>query len=282
MSRKINRLLCLLVGIFCSGPLSAQWGDFSSISENIKARNGIITELRIDWSGPERQLIARLDGTMTLFDDRPAIRTISPGGQFYLEERQNALYRKVTVRALPNGELSYEYEVQARPAHFSEIARDWFAQRLLEIVREAGINSRQRTAVLYKKAGESGILEEIAQIHRERSRRFYYERLLEFPAVSDSALYAVAVQVRANFLTDANLRIVLSGMVRRHRLSERTFLAVLEAIREINNEVTRANLLTEIATILPPSNARLRAAYREIAGTIQSAVERERVLSASK
>lgn len=259
----------------------AQWKDFSSISETIKATDGRITQMRIDWSGSQRQIRVRLKGTLTFVDDQTAVAALSAGGRLSVEERKAGLYRKLEVRSTPDGALQYRYFVHAEPAIFGEIARRWFSALLLEIVREAGINSRQRAKALYARNGEKAILEEIARIDRERSKRFYYERLLEQQAVSDSVLHRIARQIRREFSADANLRIVISKMAARHPMSPATLLAVLDAVREINNEATRANVLTDVAAILPDNPAVL-ARYQKVANTIQSSVERQRALSASK
>ncbi|MFQ5631254.1 MAG: hypothetical protein ACE5I1_20980 [bacterium] len=280
---KPSTILCfsVLTLFFNFTQLSAQWKGFSSISENIKASDGIITQLRLEWSGGARQVKAQLQGTMELYADREEIKRISEGGSFVLEERSGKIYRQVIVSSDKGEKLEYRYEVQAEPAVFSGIAKQWFDDLLLEIVHEAGINSRQRAQAIYAVSGEQGILREISQIERERSKRFYYERLLENKFVSDSTLIAVAQQIKNEFTADVNLRIVISDIVSKHKMSDRTLIELLRAVKEVNNEVTQANLLTDIATILP-NDQKVVAFYRKVANAIHSDVERQRALSATK
>lgn len=280
--RKTKIYLYSLISLtLIAPPLFGQWKGFSSVTENIKASDGVITQLRLEWSGGTRQIKAQLHGTMELFAYKPTIKDISPGGSFVLEERNGKIYRKLIVGNNNKGKLDYRYEVQAEKAEFSSIARQWFESVLLEIVLEAGINSRQRAQAIYEQSGEQGILQEISQIERERSKRFYYERLLEFESVSDSTLFEVASRIREEFTADANLKIVITEMVAKHKLSANTLIAVLRAAKEVNNEVTRANLLVDIAAKLP-KNQKVTAYYREVANSIGSDVERQRALSALK
>lgn len=281
MKKTTIYLISFISLVFIAPPLFGQWKGFSSVTENIKASDGVITQLRLEWSGGARQVKAQLQGTMALFADRPAIKNISPGGSFVLEERNGKIYRKLAVRNNKRSKLDYRYEVQAEAAVFSDIAKQWFESVLLEIVREAGISSRQRAQVIYAQSGEQGILQEISHIERERSKRFYYERLLENESVGDTTLFEVASRIRDEFTADANLRIVISEMVAKHKMSAKTVIAVLRAAKEVNNEVTLANLLVDIATKLP-DNQKITAYYREVANSIGSDVERKRALSALK
>ncbi|MCA9744493.1 MAG: hypothetical protein H6695_00605 [Deferribacteres bacterium] len=274
----------LVCGLLVAGGVQsafAQWRDFSSVSENIKSTDNIITEMRLQWVGDYRQVKAQLQGTMEILADPPAIKSISPGGSFALEEKNGNQYRKLLVESDSKGALSYRYEVQAENAVFSSIAQQWFAALFLEIVREAGINSRQRTQGLVDRYGENAVFQEIDQIERERSKRFYYERLLEQETLSDSTLLKIATRIQHEFAADANLRIIISDMTTRPKLDTATWQALLKAVAEVNNDATRANLLIDMAAALP-ADSRVQSAYRTTASGIRTEVEKKRALSALK
>lgn len=280
MQSKVVRFsLLLFLGLVQMG--WAQWRDFSSVSEEIKATDGRITQMRLEWSGDHRQVKAQLHGTMEITAEKPSIKSISPGGRFSLEERKGNQYRRLLIQHGDGGAFDYRYEVQAEKAIFSAIARQWFESLLLEIVREAGINSRQRTEAIVREHGENAVFREIDRIERERSKRFYYERLLEQKSLSDSTLYQIAKRIRSEFAADANLKIVIAEMVGKHKMSVATLLALLQAVQEVNNEATRANLLIDIAAILP-NDASVHNAFQKAANTIRSDVERRRALAAGK
>lgn len=260
---------------------SGQWGDFSSVNESIKAADGVVSQMRLDWTGSQRHVKVRLRGNLQFAEDDSDIGSLSPNGLFELEERVDQQYRKIEITSDRHGKLSYQFSRNSRRAEYDFEAKRWFSGLLLEVIRETGVNSRTRAERLHAAGGESAILAEINTIRRERSKRFYYQRLLERSDLSTATLHQLPIRIRLEFSDDAHLRIILTEMLGKKKLPADALSEVIITAKKINNEVTRANILVDVAAALP-NDAQLREQLSEAAHTIRATAERQRVLEAMK
>ncbi len=277
-------LLTILVGAsFFPGYLLAQWGDFTSIDENVKATDGVITKMRIDWTGPFRYVKVRLNGEFEVSETFDGVRRLTPGTALIIEEKREKQYRKLEIRDFEKEDQPvYRYSYQFEEKPYDAAAQAWFAEIMIEIIREAGVLSRQRAAKIHAADARHGLLTEIDKINRERSKRFYYERLLEQRDIETETLDAILKRIPQEFEADANFRIVLSEMLSRHELKGELLREWIQVTPEVNNDVTRANLLTDVVNKISPDDLETMAVYRKAAESIRSETERTRALAGLK
>lgn len=276
----------MLVAVMAAIPLArsdvtGQWGDFSSVNESIKAADGVVSQMRLDWTGSQRHVKVRLRGNLQFAENDSDIESLSPNGLFELEERVDQQYRKLEITSDRNGKLNYQFLRNSRRAEYDPEAKRWFSAILLEVIRETGVNSRIRAERLHTAGGESAVFAEINTIRRERSKRFYYQRLLERNDLSTTTLHQIPIRIRLEFSDDAHLRIILTEMLGKKKLPADALSEVIITAKKINNEVTRANILVDVASALP-NDAQLREQLTQAAHTIRATAERQRVLEAMK
>jgi len=260
--------------------LYGQWGGYTSVSESIKASNGVITKMSVEWQDGQRQVRVKSRGKITINLEENDLESISPNGWFVLEARTRQHFRRITIESNTRGNLSYHYATEATSTGWGTKQQAFFSRVFQEVIRETGILSRARADLIYSKEGEEGILREMKSIKRERSRRFYCERLLDLEDLKPATLLAIAKE-STKFKADANIKIIVSRLIDVNQTSTLCQLAMLDAISSINDEVTRANVLSDFSMIRR-DNIAIKEAFDRIAYSIHSPVERTRVLSARK
>ncbi len=275
--RGIALIICWIT-LISSSNLTAQHNGFTSVYDKLRSRDSTITHMLVDWRGPERTVRARLRGTFVIAAGETGVRTVGRGGVVEFEERQGGTYRRLQVRE-KKGKVEYRYFVNFEPKQFDAEARRWFAELLREIVRETGITSRLRVERILASGGVTAVFREIDAIESERSRRMYYERLLESTVLPADTLAMIVQRIRGVFSADRNIELVLEAVLQQENCTPAVLSAIIRTSREINDERSRADLLADVALVIPEDELRLREQLEAEVGRLRSEMERRRVLT---
>jgi len=146
-------------------------------------RDGQNTDWRWRDGSASREL--RISGRVEFTDDEADVRSLSPGGWFSIEDSRGLSSRRYQIAADNSGQLTRHYIVDGRDHPMDEEGRAWLRALLPDIVRETGIDARERVERLLKRGGPDAVLAEIAKIHSSSARRRYIQELVSAARLKD-------------------------------------------------------------------------------------------------
>jgi hypothetical protein len=214
----------------------------SHVNTHIRATNR--DDLTIRLASRNCELDVRIRGTVEYTGDFRGIASVSIGGEFVLEETSNRVTRSVRFENDGRGGLETRYRVGRESRPFDGEAREWLAERLLVLYRQAGLAADQRAPWVLARGGLDGLITEASRVQSSRARRSYLGLALEQPHMDARR----AAQVLGSALPSSS-----SGKV---------------------------DLLLIVAERYPMQGS-LGDAYLAAAGTISSSSGRRRVLAAA-
>lgn len=202
-------------------------------------------ETSILWSDGRDKIKVKMDGEIEFTDDDRGIESISRRGYFAIWERRGSKTRELTVEPNRSGDLDYGYYEDGKNRPFDDDAQEWFADILIDVIRNTGVGAKERADRILKKDGVDGVLEEIEMIESDYVQRIY------FSAILDNA-----------------------------DLSQAEYGQILEMVgREIDSDYEKAEILTDMADRVSENSALIHD-YVNVVATIDSDYETRRALSA--
>ena len=268
-----------------------------------ETRTEVIT--RNGWNS----LTLKIDGTIEFTDDDRDIKTLSPNGDFRLEEGRWFSSRAYEVKADSAGNLTRTYTVGWNTKPLDDEARAWLGRVLPQIVRDSGIGAGPRIARILRLGGPQAVITEIGLIHSDGSKRVYLELLFSQATLNPSQLKDAARLIRGissdgdkarvimavdtKYLTDelrpyifeatqsissdGDKRRVLSDFVSKDGGSGDTLVSVARVAKHISSDGDKAEVLIEVADSYRATDE-LRAAYFQAVNSISSDGDHARVL----
>ena len=118
--------------------------------------------------------------------------------------------REVEVTAGDDEAPRYAYSVDGERASFEDDGRAWLDDLLPEILRESGLNARQRVARIRRDGGIAAVLADISHTESTSAKRAAYDALLHEGNLSDDDVAKIAQQAGDDLSSsDGELRGVL-------------------------------------------------------------------------
>jgi beta-lactamase regulating signal transducer with metallopeptidase domain len=268
-----------------------------------ETRTEVVT--RNGWNS----LTLKIDGTIEFTDDDRDIKTLSPNGDFRLEEGRWFSSRAYEVKADSAGNLTRTYTVGWNTKPLDDEARAWLGRVLPQIIRDSGIGAGPRIARILRLGGPQAVITEIGLIHSDGSRRVYLELLFSQTTLNPSQLKDAARLIRGissdgdkahvimavdtKYLTDelrpyifeatqsissdGDKRRVLSDFVSKDGGSGDTLVSVARVAKHISSDGDKAEVLIEVADSYRATDE-LRATYFQAVNSISSDGDHARVL----
>ncbi len=266
---------------------------------------GVLVAGQSHWQSGWNNIEIETSGQVEFTNDDADVKTVSSGGYFKLEQRA---YGVTKAFVATSGGRSYSVNGSAKP--FDAEAKAWLAQTLPKYIRESAINAPARVQRMLGQRGAAGVLDEIAKIESDGSRRIYLYELLRTGGLkpedlresmrqarkisSDgekAALLAAVAQsyrgpaVREDYFytvdtisSDGEHRRVLSSIVENYGADREMVARSLKSARRISSDGEKAALLMEASGQALSDEARQN--FFRAADSISSAGEHHRVLSA--
>lgn len=270
-------------------------------------------ETSILWSNGRNKIKVKMDGDIVFTDDDRGIESISRRGYFAVWERRGSKTRELTVEPDRDGILEYGYFEDGKSKPFEDDAREWFADILIDVIRNTGVGAEERAARILKKDGVDGVLEEIEAIESNYVKRIYFNAILDHGDLSqndysrilqlvgqeidsdydkaeiltdmadrvseNSALIHDYVGVVATMDSDYEIRRALSAVTMCNNVDPEVVDAVLEIAAEMDSDYEKAELLIAMAPYCK-AHGKLQTSYVNAVVGIGSDYEARRVLSA--
>jgi beta-lactamase regulating signal transducer with metallopeptidase domain len=243
---------------------------------NIESHNGD-KHWTATWSADNCSLDLRAEGEVKFNPEATEIQSISPGGYFEVNLRQDDTLKQVKVTPGTGG-LQYVYKINGKQQPFEGDAKTWFAQFLLALERTTGIAADTRVPALLAKGGPTAVLDEISNLQSDYVRGIYFRKLLEQPNLPSSVVQRVIKQAGEQIHSDYELARVLMTVGKQYDLpDEASRTAFLTAAGKLKSDYEHSRVLIELLRRPNISKENVAMALNS-ASTIKSDYEKSRIL----
>ena len=199
-------------------------------------------------SSAGRCLQVALWGKVEFTDDEHDVRQVSRDGRFYVRERRSNADRELTVTPGDGDAPRYAYSVDGERASFDDEGRGWLAELLPEVLRESGLNAKQRVGRIRRDGGVAAVLADIERTQSTSAKRAAYEALLQEGSLSSDDEARVARQAGTDLASsDGELRAVLEAMGKRGHLAAPMAEAFGAAVEHMSSDGEKRELLQQYA-----------------------------------
>jgi hypothetical protein len=189
-------------------------------------------------------------GHVEFTPDERAVTRVSRDGRLYVRERRSDVDRELTVTGGEgNGdEPRYAYSVDGERASFDEDGRPWLEALLPEVLRESGLNARQRVARIRGEGGLDAVLADIKRTQSTSAKRAAYDALLREGKLSDEDASRIARQAGSDLASsDGELRAVLDEVGKRGHLAPSMAEAIGAAVEKMSSDGEKREVLQQYA-----------------------------------
>jgi uncharacterized protein YeeX (DUF496 family) len=200
-----------------------------------------------DW-----KRMVEIKGRAEFTDDYKDVRDVTPGGYVKIEEERDGTSHRYEVRHASGGSLTRSYFVDGMSHAIDQAARDWIAKTLLQAVRH-GFDAENRAQSILRQRGVAGVLAEIDQIEGDYAKRHYFEALIKFGNLDETALQNVLRKAAAQISSDyeqAQLLIGVAPTLTNKRAAINEFFA---AVATVKSDYERARILKNVLEKNPQS-----------------------------
>jgi hypothetical protein len=199
-------------------------------------------------SSAGRCLQVALWGKVDFSEDEREVRSVSRDGRLYVRERRPNADRELTVTPGDGDEPRYAYSVDGERASFDDEGRAWLADLLPVVLRESGLNARQRVARIRREGGVSAVLADIKRTQSTSAKRAAYDALLQEGTLSSDDEARVARQAGTDLASsDGELRAVLEAIGKRGHMAAPMAEAFGAAVEHMSSDGEKRELLQQYA-----------------------------------
>ena len=199
-------------------------------------------------SSAGRCLQVALWGKVEFSEDERDVRSVSRDGRLYVRERRPNADRELTVTPGDGDGPRYAYSVDGEQASFDDEGRGWLADLLPTVLRESGLNAKQRVARIRRDGGVSAVLADIARTQSTSAKRAAYEALLQGGTLSSDEEARVARQAGTDLASsDGELRAVLEAIGKRGPMAASMAEAFGAAVEHMSSDGEKRELLQQYA-----------------------------------
>ena len=230
-------------------------------------------------SSAGRCLQVALWGKVDFTDDEREVRSVSRDGRLYVRERRPNSDRELTVTPGDGDEPRYAYSVDGERASFDDEGRAWLAELLPTVLRESGLNAKQRVSRIRREGGVAAVLADISRTQSTSAKRAAYDALLQEGTLSSDEEARVARQAGTDLASsDGELRAVLEAIGKRGHMAASMAEAFGAAVEHMSSDGEKRELLQQYA--LKGDRDMLLVSMRQ-AGSISSDGEKAEFLRAT-
>lgn len=218
-----------------------------------------------------------LKGEVTFTEAEDDVAAMADGAEFEIEEDSGGIERSYSVEAR-NGQLQRDYRVDGKRREFDAEGRAWLARVLPHLMRETGLQARERAGRILARDGVDGLLDEMGRIGSDYSRGKYLAALFAL-SNPDDAQMARALRFAATIGSDYEMRRALEAGLAGGTLSPARRAQLLEVATGISSDYEQAELLLAVLEQGVPNGAMLPA-WAKLLDGIGSDYDQRRVLQA--
>jgi len=213
-------------------------------------------------------------------DDDRSVAYVAPGARLVIEEEAPGRPdRRVEYRSR-DGRIERTFYRDGEAMRPGDDDEEWIARMIERQARENPANAPRRVARLYRQGGVDAVLQEIAEIGSDGSKRAYYTALLRQP-LRAGEVARVMRHAGGHIASDGDKAAVLGSLLDRPSVGATELAAMLEAAGTIASDGDKSRVLMRAAERDALADAEVREAFFATAQRIASDGDKSRVLIAA-
>lgn len=196
--------------------------------------DGTLTKIEMSIQRDDYRLSIKGHGNFWLNDDETDVTQMDDNARLTIEHDANGQRRKMRFVG-DDGAIQRTYWHDGNMTDIDAPARRWLAQLLPILMRESGINAKQRAARLHRRGGADGLLDDIALIHADYPARLYIGWLVEHDDLSDTQ-YERVLDAARNIDSDFESRSTLMSIVEHEQMDDQRATGLLDVSANIQSD----------------------------------------------
>jgi beta-lactamase regulating signal transducer with metallopeptidase domain len=232
-----------------------------------RGHEGVTTLL---WYNDECRVEVEVRGELEFADDFTRIAGISQGGLLRLREEAGGVTRQLEVRPGPEGRPSVRWLVEGEPREFDEESRAWVAERLVPLIRLAGLAVEQRVAWILERRGVGGVLDETRLIAGDGLQGEYLLELIERADLRGQDLEDALAVAAEEIGSDSRMARFLAAVAEREGESIAASTGFWEAAGTVGSDSEQAEMLMALVARVEVTDRLLRRVLRSATEEIGS------------
>lgn len=193
-------------------------------------------ELRLEVTGSERTLRARLKGDAVFSADRRDVERLSRGGHLVVEERSGSRERRLEIRPDDRGGLRREWFLDGRASAFGPDARALLGRVVPQLLEQAATGGGVRRTL--GRTAEGDRAHRPARSANDHERRLQLEGALE-AGLDDASLARLLREAVRDIRHDWEMAELLTAVARTQRIGGASRPAYFRAVETIGSEWDR-------------------------------------------
>jgi hypothetical protein len=224
-------------------------------------------------SDGKNHLEINYSGKITFNEDETAIENMSPDG--YLRFRNND--KELVAESNYHGEIKYELYNNGKRIDPGETDGKKFVADAINDMINIGFNAEERIERIYKKGGNTALLDAAAGVQGSNMKKMYLERIFSSGEVTDAEAVQVAKVVGAKMEGSYEKAQVLKKFSEDELKNPVIAAAWFEAAKTIDGNYEKADVLQQFSPV-NITNADVATNWLAAVKTINANYEKEQVL----
>ena len=183
-------------------------------------------------------------GRFELNDDETDVSAMDRGARLDIEERDGNTRRKVRFKR-SGSQISRQYWLNDKTVEPDEDMEAWVIEILPRLMRETGLNAKQRVGRIHREGGADSVLNEIGLISGDHVRRIYIQALTPLGDL-DRRQFSRLMQHAGTIDSDFESRQALTSIASDLELTHDRAMHILKTAEGIDSDFELRSLSTYI------------------------------------
>ena len=190
------------------------------------------------------RLRAKVKGEIRFNTDESDV--VELGDTAWFEETRGGIKRRLEMEEGKGGAITRRFYVDGKEQAFDTDAKQWLAQIIPAVMRESGFDAEVRAKRIHARGGADAVLDEIAKIHSDYSRRCYMTELAKLGALKDAQV-GKALALIATMSSDYEIRESLNGLLASQTFSSASQIALLDVVAHMESDYEAREVLSALS-----------------------------------
>jgi hypothetical protein len=218
---------------------------FYNIAEGQLASNSRSVQHKHVSTTPFTYSEVSFDGEITVTDNDRDIKSISNGGYLKISKSSFGISRKLVLRGKEGGLIERTYFEGRNEVAYEPDGREWLADILLDVVRQAGIDAQGRINRIYSNDGVNGVLNEIDRIDGNAGKSNYFDALMK-KKLKDQEYVSVAYSISKTMSSNAERGVLYRKHTDTFLKNDMVAASYFQGIRRLSSDAERGSILRHV------------------------------------
>ncbi len=230
---------------------------------------------RITLDAPDHQMRMRINGNIAFTPAEDDVQSLT--GKASFEEKRNGRTQRIVFEADAAG-IQRTYSLDGHTKPLDAEGRRWLAEAIPALLRETGLNSKERVNRLHAQGGPAKVLAEIERIQADHARGKYIKAFAAIGPLAETPLQQL-LDATSPLESNFEKRSALMAIMANQTLSASHQVAVLNAVAKMDSSFEQHGVMVALAPRLATTDEVAQAWYVALSN-IDSDFEKRGVIEA--